>query len=76
MSFSDESINWTTLRGDVLTASWSGPLIVNREPQPAHASRHFDNAYTTTELPCTQMEIRHGEDYLRLDFSAVDRASD
>jgi hypothetical protein len=75
VSLTGESARCTTLRGDVLTLSGNGPLRVNGEAQPTRAAMHFDNAYTTTELPCTQMEIRHGDDYLRLDFSAVDRVS-
>ena len=69
VSFTHDAVHCTTLRGDALGLSWSGPLTVNGNPQPADGSRHFDNAYTTTELPCTQMEIRHGLDSLRLDFA-------
>jgi hypothetical protein len=67
VSFGDEAVTYTSLRGDVLELSWNGPLTVDGDV-PYTGSVHFENAYTTTDWPCTQMEIRHGDDYLRLDF--------
>jgi hypothetical protein len=69
VAFADDAASCTTLRGDELTLTWSGLLTVNGEPQPAQRLKHFENPYTTSELPCTEMEIRHGADYLRLNFS-------
>ena len=69
VSFGDSDVEWTTLRGDVLGLAWDGPFAVNGAAQPAHGSKHIENVYTTTELDSTLMEIRHGLDYLRLDFA-------
>ena len=68
--FGDNVVRCTTLRGDTLTLTWDGPLTVNGEPQSARRSKHFENPYTTSELGSRQMEIRHGADSMRLDFSA------
>ncbi len=64
----EETVRWTTIRGDDLRLAWSGPLTVNGVPRSSAEGRHFDNAYATTELPCTSMEIRMNQDVLRLDF--------
>jgi hypothetical protein len=69
VSFGDDVVRCTTLRGDVLTLTWDGPLTVNGEPQSARGSKHFESPYTTSELGSHEMEIRHGADALRLDFS-------
>ncbi len=58
-----------TLRGERLSFGWEGPLLVNGEEQPLMGFKHFENPYTTADLPCGQMEIRTEEYLLRLNFS-------
>jgi hypothetical protein len=70
LEFDGELVRWTTLRGDVLSFGWSSAFSVNGLAPTAGASKHYENVYTTTDLPCEQMEIRHRDDYLRLDFGA------
>jgi hypothetical protein len=70
LDFDGELMRWTTLRGDVVSLGWGGAFSVNGQALTSGASKHIANAYTTTDLPCEQMEIRHGDDYLRLDFGA------
>ena len=69
MSFGEDFVEATTLRGDVVMLTWDGPLVVNGGARSTHRSKHFENPYTSTDLPCTAMEIRYGADYLRLDCS-------
>jgi hypothetical protein len=68
LSFAGGTVRCTSLRGDTLDFSWEGPLIVNGESQPLDGFKHYENLYTTTDLPCHQMTIQAGEDGLRLDF--------
>jgi hypothetical protein len=67
--FGDDGVRCTTLRGDALSLTWTGPLLVNGAAQPEQRAQHFKNPYTSTDLASTEMEIRYGADYLRLDFS-------
>jgi hypothetical protein len=63
-----DSVRWTTIRGDDVRLVWSGPLYVNGMSRSSADGRHVDNAYATTELPCTSMDIRLNDELLRLDF--------
>jgi hypothetical protein len=73
--YADRAVHCTTLRGDTLHFSWEGSLLVNDEVQPLKDFKHYENPYTTTDLPCRQMEIQSGEDGLRLDFTSPDFAN-
>ena len=58
-----------TLRGEMLSFGWEGPLIVDGEEQPITDFKHYENPYCVADLPASQMEIRFGDYLLRLDFS-------
>ncbi|MFN8635754.1 MAG: hypothetical protein U0893_18050 [Chloroflexota bacterium] len=64
-----ETVHWSTIRGDELQLDWDGLLRVNGAPLATDEGRHVENAYTTAELPCVSMDIRLGDDVLRLDFT-------
>jgi hypothetical protein len=64
-------VRWTTLRGDVISLGWNSVFTVNGQAPTSGASKHVENVYATTDLPCEQMEIRHGDEYLRLDFGGA-----
>jgi hypothetical protein len=66
--YADETVAYTTLRGDTLRFAWHGSLLVNGETQPLDGFKHYDNVYTKTELSSGQMEIQWAEDGLRLDL--------
>jgi hypothetical protein len=66
---SDGKLTYRGIRGRVFAFAWGGPLSIDGAPRPSHTTRHFDNAYASVELPNQAMEIRHGAEYLRLDFS-------
>ena len=61
-------VEFQTLRGELLSFGWEDPLLVNGEVQPLSGFKHFENPFSTAELPCDQMEIRTEEYLLRLDF--------
>ncbi len=63
------SVEVQTLRGDALAFNWSGAFLRNGEEQTLSGFAHFDNAFTTVEYPCRQMEIKTDDYLLRLDFS-------
>jgi hypothetical protein len=69
MSLDGLRVEFQTLRGERLSFGWEGPLLVNGENQPLSGFKHFENPYTTAELPCSQMEIRTEEYLLRLNFT-------
>lgn len=67
--FSAGIVEAATLQGERILFSWEGPLLVNGTPQPLSGFKHMDNLYTSTDLPCRQMEIHWQEQGLRLDFT-------
>lgn len=64
----DLDIQLQTLRGDDLRFGWESPFSVNGEIQPLSGYKHYDNPYTSVDLPCNEMEITNGEYLLRLKF--------
>ncbi len=68
VAFEGLSARCATLRGDVLVFGWEGPLLRNGEVQPITGFKHYDNPYCQAELPTSQMEIRFGDQLMRLNF--------
>jgi hypothetical protein len=68
VKFEEQSVDCTTLRGEALSFGWQGPFLRNGQEQSLSEFMHYENPYTLAKYPCTQMEIQHGEDLLRLDF--------
>jgi hypothetical protein len=64
----DGKVSCATLGGDRLEFGWQGAFVVNQTEQPLQGFRHYENAYTTVDFPCTSMQIQVGEDILRLDL--------
>jgi len=58
----------TTLRGDHLSFGWQEPLMLNGEPQPLSEFPHYDSDYCKCELDAPVMDIRYGDELLRLHF--------
>lgn len=65
------SVTWPTPRGETLSFAWQGPLLLNGAEQPLSGFKHFENPYTTAELPCKNMEIKTEQYVLRLDFDTL-----
>ncbi len=68
MTFDGLKVNCQTLRGEMLDFDWTGPLQLNGQEQPLSGYKHYENPFTSTDLPCTQMEIKTEDYLLRLDF--------
>ncbi len=68
VAFDGLSVRCATLRGDTLAFGWEGSLLRNGEVQPITGFKHYDNPYCQAELPASQMEIRFGDQLMRLNF--------
>ena len=66
-----EVLQLRTLRGDDLKFGWESPLTVNDVPQTLSGFKHYENIYTTAELPCSEMEIKNDDYLLRLNFAGA-----
>jgi hypothetical protein len=66
--FEELAVRCGTLRGETLAFGWQGPLLRNGEEQPITGFKHYENPYCIADLPATQMEIRYGDQLMRLDF--------
>src|SRR5690606_36399923 len=51
INFQEGVVRCTTLRGDTLHFGWEGAFQINSEIQPLAGFKHYENVYTTTELP-------------------------
>jgi hypothetical protein len=69
VSFDDLSVRCSTLRGETLAFGWQGPLMRNGKEEPITGFKHYDNPYCVTDLPASQMEIRLGDQAMRLNFA-------
>ena len=69
VTFDDLSVSCATLRGETLSFGWEGPLTRNGEEEPITGFKHYENPYCTAELPAEQIEIRYGDQAMRLSFA-------
>lgn len=70
VTFKGLSVRCATLRGETLTFGWEGPLLRNNQEQPITGFKHYDNPYCVADWPASQMEIRYGDQAMRLNFAA------
>jgi hypothetical protein len=71
VNFGELSVRCATLRGETLAFGWEGALMRNDQAQPITGFKHYDNPYCVAELPASQLEIRYGEQAMRLNFAAA-----
>ena len=69
MEFDGLTANCTTLRGETLAFGWQGPLLLNGQEQPLDGFKHYDSPYCEVELGAEQMDIRYGDQLMRLHFT-------
>ncbi|HSR35301.1 MAG TPA: hypothetical protein VLY63_32425, partial [Anaerolineae bacterium] len=72
VSFEGPSVHCATLRGETLAFGWQGPLLRNGEEQPITGFKHYENPYCVADYPAAQMDIRYGDQLMRLDFEVQD----
>jgi hypothetical protein len=70
VGFEGPSVRCATLRDETLSFGWDGPLMRNGKEQAIRGFKHYDNPYSVTEVPASQMEVRYGDQLMRLDFAA------
>jgi hypothetical protein len=70
VSFGELAVRCATLRGETLAFGWQGPLRRNNKAQPITGFKHYDNPYCVADLPAAQMEVRYGDQAMRLNFAA------
>ena len=68
VAFEGLAVRCATLRGETLAFGWDGPLERNGEEEPITGFKHYENPYCVAELPAAQMEIRYGDQAMRLSF--------
>ena len=66
--FDGLSAHCATLRGETLAFGWEGPLLVNGSEEPIAGFKHYESPYCVAELAAAQMEIRFGDQLMRLHF--------
>ena len=71
VGFADTHVHFTTLRGEVLSFGWRGPFLRNEIEQPLSGFDHYENPFAAADFPSKQMEVRYGDELLRLDFESV-----
>jgi hypothetical protein len=69
VAFEGLAVRCATLRGETLTFDWEGPLLRNGQEQPVTGFKHYENPYCVAGLPASQMEIRLGDQLMRLNFA-------
>jgi len=70
VAFGELSVRCATLRGEMLAFGWEGAFLRDDQIQPLSGFKHYDNPYCTADLPATQMEVRCGDQAMRLNFAA------
>ena len=69
VTFGEDSVHLTSLRGESVDFGWEGPLLVNEKEEPVSGFLHFDNPYSSTELGSEKMSIQFMDLLMQLDFS-------
>ncbi len=67
--FDGLSLRTDTLRGETLAFGWEGPLLLNDRETAIGGFKHYENMYCVADLPASQMELRLGDELMRLNFS-------
>ncbi|MCX6032740.1 MAG: hypothetical protein NT169_26085 [Chloroflexi bacterium] len=70
VAFGDLAMRCATLRGDMLAFGWEGAFLRNEQPQPLSGFKHYDNPYCVADLPAAELEVRYGDQVMRLNFAA------
>ncbi len=64
----DLSLRAATLRSETVAFGWQGPLLVNDSEMPSGDFKHYESPYCAADLSASQMELRFGDQLLRLNF--------
>jgi hypothetical protein len=72
VKFSENSVDFPTLRGESLSFGWQGPFQRNGKEEPLSGFSHYEHPYVVSEDASHQLELRFGENALRLSFGRVE----
>ena len=72
IKYTESSVHFPTLRGESLSFGWQGPFLRNDREEPLSGFNHYENPFVVSEYPSRQLEIRRGENALRLTFDGTD----
>ena len=68
LTFDALAVHTKTLRDEQLNFGWEGPLLINGQAQPLSGFKHYDSPYCEAELDAETMDIRFGDQQVRLHF--------
>ena len=68
VKFGADSVQCPTLRGEMLAFGWQGPFFRDGREQPLSGFGHYEHPHVVSEYPSRQLDIRHDESILRLNF--------
>lgn len=68
LTFEAAAVRYGSLRGEMLSFGWEGPLLRDGEAVSLAGFPHYDNAYCVMERGATEMEIRSENYLMRLQF--------
>jgi hypothetical protein len=68
VQFTESSVRFPTLRGEMLSFGWQDPFLRNDREEPLSGFGHYENPFVVSEEPSRRLEIRFGENALRLAF--------
>jgi hypothetical protein len=68
VQFDGSQVEVDSLRGGHLSFGWQFPLLIDGKEQPLNGFKHYENPYCTCEQNAVEMEIRYGQDALKLHF--------
>jgi hypothetical protein len=71
VTFGELSVRCGTLHGETLAFGWEGSFLRNDQPEPLAGFKHYDNPYCVADWPASQLEVRYGDQAMRLDFGVV-----
>jgi hypothetical protein len=66
VAFEGPSVRCETLRGEQLAFGWEGPLLRDGEAEPITGFKHYENPYCVADVGAESMDIRFGNQGLRL----------
>jgi hypothetical protein len=72
VQYTESSVHFPTLRGESLSFGWQGPFLRNEREEPLSGFSHYEHPYVVSEASSRQLELRFGENALRLSFGRVD----
>ena len=68
VKFGAAEVELTSLRGEQVRFGWQGALRVDGRVKKISGFKHYDNPYCTSPLGAKTMQIRYGNEALRLNF--------